>query len=69
MGSDFDSDRLEVLRLSLFLLGGYFGLVHVAFPEAQFSSGHFLASIIISLTLVGTIKLLWSTVFPMMPFL
>ena len=64
MGSDFDSDRLEVLRLSLFLLGGYFGLIHVAFPEAQFSSWHFLASIMTSITLIGTIKLLLVDRFP-----
>lgn len=64
MGSNFTSDRLEVLRLSLFLLGGYFGLIHVAFPEAQFSSGHFLASIMTSITLIGTIKLLLVEHFP-----
>jgi len=64
MGSNFTSDRLEVLRLSLFLLGGYFGFIHVAFPEAQFSSGHFLASIMTSITLIGTIKLLLVDRFP-----
>lgn len=64
MGSDFTSDRLEVLRLSLFLLGGYFGLIHVSFPEAQFSSGHFLASLMTSITLIGTIKLLLVDRFP-----
>ena len=55
---------MEVLRLSLFLLGGYFGLVHVAFPEAQFSAGHFLVSIMTSITLVGTFKLLLTDRFP-----
>ena len=64
MGSDFTSDRFEVLRLSLFLLGGYFGLIHVSFPEAQFSSGHFLASLMTSITLIGTIKLLLVDRFP-----
>ena len=64
MGSDFTSERFEVLRLSLFLLGGYFGLIHVSFPEAQFSSGHFLASLMTSITLIGTIKLLLVDRFP-----
>lgn len=64
MGGDFQSDRLEVLRLSLFLLFGYFGIIHVAFHQAQFSSGHVLVSIMTSLTLVGTIKLLLSDGFP-----
>ena len=64
MGNEFTSDRLEVLRLSLFLLGGYFGLIHVSFPEAKFSAGHVLVSIMTSITLVGTFKLLLTDRFP-----
>ena len=61
---EFAADRSEVLRLSGFLVFAYFGLFHVIADSARFSSGHVLVSILTSLTLVGTIKLLLSDRFP-----
>ena len=57
-------DRLEVLRLSGFLVFAYFALIHVFANEARFTSGHVLVSIMTSITLVGTSKLLMSDRFP-----
>ena len=57
-------DRLEVLRLSGFLVFAYFALIHVFANEARFTSGHVLVSIMTSVTLVGTSKLLMSDRFP-----
>lgn len=64
MGNNLAADRLEVLRLSLFLLFAYFALIHVIADKARFSPGHVLVSILTCLTLVGTTKLLLSDRFP-----
>ena len=58
------ADRLEVLRLSGFLVFAYFALIHVFANEVRFTSGHVLISIMTSITLVGTSKLLMSDRFP-----
>ena len=58
------SDRLEVLRLSGFLVFAYFALIHVFANQIRFSSGHVLVSIMTSITLVGTCRLLMSDRFP-----
>ena len=58
------ADRLEVLRLSGFLVFAYFALIHVFANEVRFTSGHVLISIMTSVTLVGTSKLLMSDRFP-----
>lgn len=58
------ADRFEVLRLSWFLVFAYFALIHVVADEKRFTSGHVLVSIITSITLVGTIKLIMSERFP-----
>ena len=58
------ADRLEVLRLSGFLVFAYFALIHVFANEVRFTSGHVLVSIMTSVTLVGTSKLLMSDRFP-----
>lgn len=58
------ADRLEVLRLSGFLVLAYFALIHVFANEVRFTSGHVLISIMTSITLVGTSKLLMSDRFP-----
>ena len=58
------ADRLEVLRLSGFLVFAYFALIHVFANEVRFTSGHVLVSILTCLTSVGTTKLLLSDRFP-----
>ena len=58
------ADRFEVLRLSWFLVFAYFALIHVFANEVRVTSGHVLVSIMTSVTLVGTSKLLMSDRFP-----
>lgn len=58
------ADRFEVLRLSMFLLFAYFALIHVVADKMRFTSGHVLISIITSITLIGTSKLIMSDRFP-----
>tara|TARA_B100000927_G_scaffold270813_1_gene247262 strand:- start:320 stop:733 length:414 start_codon:yes stop_codon:yes gene_type:complete len=58
------ADRLEVLRLSWFLLFAYFALFHVFGNKIRFTSGHVLVSIMTGITLVGASKLLMSERFP-----
>ena len=64
LGSAALAGRAEVLRLSFFLLYAYFAMLHIFVEKRKISAGHVLLSIMTSLTLVGTIKLVTLDDFP-----